>query len=273
MTSELGSYLKARRAQITPADVGLEAGSARRVPGLRREEVALLAGVSVDYYARLEQGRERNPSPSVLNALANALGLDDHQREYLFRIAGLTPTPRTAATPAPSLQGMLDTWPQTPAMVLNRRLDVVSHNALAAALYSDFESLDNLARMTFLDPAAQHFYLAPDAVAAAVVAQLRLALSFVDATEDVRRLVIDLCGASTRFGDLWARYDVRGKTHATKTFHHSSVGELALEVHAFDVKAGPPGHQLIVYHAAPTSPSAEKLQLLASLQATASNPP
>lgn len=272
MSSRLASYLKARRAQVTPADVGLEPGSGRRVPGLRREEVALLAGVSVDYYARLEQGRERNPSPSVLNALANALGLDEHQREYLFRVTGLIPTARTKSGPAPSLQGLLDMWPHTPAMVLSRRLDVLSHNALAAALYSDFAQVDNVARMTFLDPAARRFFRTWDTATEAVVAQLRLSLSFVDASEDVCRLVVELSEASTRFRELWARHDVRGKTHATKTLHHTSVGELAFDVHAFDVKAGPPGHQLVVYHAAPSSPTGEKLQLLASLQATASNP-
>src|SRR5690625_1134597 len=318
MSSRLASYLKARRAQVTPADVGLEPGSGRRVPGLRREEVALVAGVSVDYYARLEQGRERNPSPSVLNALANARGLDEHQRahrfratgllppgrthrgpapspqrcpspsalnalanplgrdqpqrESLFRVTGLLPTARTKSGPPPSLQGLLDMWPHTPAMVLSRRLDVLSHNALAAALYSDFAQVDNVARMTFLDPAARRFFRTWDTATEAVVAQLRLSLSFVDASEDVCRLVVELSEASTRFRELWARHDVRGKTHATKTLHHTSVGELAFDVHAFDVKAGPPGHQLVVYHAAPTSPTGEKLQLLASLQATASNP-
>lgn len=136
------------------SDVGITAQSGRRVSGLRREEVAMLAGVSVDYYTRLEQGRERNPSPAVLNALAGALALDTDLREHLFRLAGLAPTPPTPVrkTVDDSLRELLSSWSHTPALIIDRRLDVLAYNELAGALYSGFERIDNLVRMTFLDP-------------------------------------------------------------------------------------------------------------------------
>jgi transcriptional regulator with XRE-family HTH domain len=267
-TSDLGPFLKARRGHVQPDDVGLPGHTPRRVPGLRREEVALLAGVSVDYYARLEQGRERNPSPSVLNAIASALCLDPDQRDHLFRLAGLAPTvlAQVDAAPPQSLLDLLDAWPHTPATIINRQLDILAHNALAGALYSDFDRIDNLARMTFLDLAGARFYAHWDRAAESCVANLRLALGHVDSADAVRRLVVELSAASAGFRHLWAKHDVRGKTHDSKSFRHRDVGDLVLEYHAFDIK-GSPGLQLIVYQAESGSPSAEKLQLLASLHA------
>ncbi|MFJ1512910.1 helix-turn-helix domain-containing protein [Cellulosimicrobium funkei] len=269
-TSDLGPFLKARRGHVQPDDVGLPGHTIRRVPGLRREEVAMLAGVSVDYYARLEQGRERNPSPSVLNAIASALCLDPDQREHLFRLADLAPTALTPPSEAPpqSLLHLLEAWPHTPALIIDRQLDVLAHNALAGALYSDFQRIDNLARMTFLDPVATRFYAHWDRAAESCVANLRLAQGHAGSADAVRRLVVELSGASTAFRHLWARHDVRGKTHDAKALRHSDVGDLALDYHAFDIK-GSPGRQLIVYQAAPGSSNADKLQLLASLHATA----
>lgn len=265
-TSDLGPFLKARRDHVQPDDVGLATHTTRRVPGLRREEVAMLAGVSVDYYARLEQGRERNPSASVLNAIACALVLDPDQREHLFRLADLAPTNSTPATAPPprSLLDLLQAWPHTPAMIINRQLDVLAHNALAGALYSDFDRIDNLARMTFLDPVAAGFYVHWDRAAESCVANLRLAMGHVDSVDAVRRLVVELSEASGAFRRLWAKHDVRGKTHDSKAFHHRDVSDLLLGYHTFAIN-GLPGGQLIVYQAAPDSPSAEKLQLLASL--------
>ncbi|MFD5823632.1 helix-turn-helix domain-containing protein [Nesterenkonia xinjiangensis] len=270
MTADLGAYLKTRRGQVQPTDVGLHAHTPRRVPGLRREEVAMLAGVSVDYYARLEQGRERHPSPSVLNALANALLLDTDQREYVFRLAGLAPAVRTetASTPAQSLRDLLDAWTQTPAMIIDRQLNVLAQNQLAMALYSAFARPDNLIRMTFLDPAGRRFYVDWERAAESCVASLRLALSHADCADDVRRLIIDTSAGSDVFRRLWSEaHDVRGKVHDAKAFRHPAVGELVLDHHAFEVRSAP-GTQLITYHATPSSPSAEKLQLLASLHAT-----
>ncbi|WP_069387102.1 helix-turn-helix domain-containing protein [Cellulosimicrobium cellulans] len=267
-TSDLGPFLKARRGRVQPDDVGLPGHGARRVPGLRREEVAMLAGVSVDYYARLEQGRERNPSPSALDAIASALCLDIDQRDHLFRLAGLAPAvlAPVATAPPQSLLELLEAWPHTPALIIDRQLDVLAHNALAGALYSGFDLVDNLARMTFLDPVAADFYTRWDRAAESCVANLRLALGHVDSADAVRRLVVELSAASAAFRHLWARHDVRGKTHDAKAFHHRDVGELVLGYHAFDVK-GSPGHQLIVYQAEPGSPSADKLRVLGSLHA------
>lgn len=234
----------------------------------------MLAGVSVDYYARLEQGRERNPSPSVLNAIAGALCLDPDQREHLFRLAGLAPTALTPASAAPprSLLDLLETWPHTPAVIIDRQLDVLAHNALAGALYSDFDRIDNVARMTFLDPVGAGFYVHWDRAAESCVANLRLALGHLDSADAVRRLVVQLSAASVVFRHLWAKHDVRGKTHDSKAFRQRDVGDLVLDYHAFDIK-GSPGHQLIVYQATPGSPSAEKLRLLGSLHASSATAP
>lgn len=229
----------------------------------------MLAGVSVDYYTRLEQGRERNPSPAVLNALAAALDLDADLREHLFRVAGLAPTPRTPVreTVDDSLRHLLASWSHTPALILNRQLDVLAYNGLAGALYSGFERIDNIARMTFLDPFGRRFFTDRDRATTSCVANLRLALGHAGSADDVRALVLDIHGASAEFRDLWNRHDVRGKTHEAKAFRHPDVGDLLLEYNAFDVRSSP-GHQLIVYQAPVGSPSADKLQLLGSLAAT-----
>ncbi|WP_375000931.1 helix-turn-helix domain-containing protein [Aeromicrobium sp. CTD01-1L150] len=268
-TSPLGTYLKARRAHVQPDDVALTRDTRSRVPGLRREEVAMLAGISVDYYARLEQGRERSPSPSVLNSIGSALCLDLDQRGHLFRLAGLAPKALAPISVMPdrTLLDLLGMWSHTPAVIINRQLDVMARNDLAGALYSDFGRIDNVARMTFLDPVATGFYVHWDRAAEACVANLRLALGHVDSADAVRPLLVELSAASSVFRHLWAQHDARGKTHESKAFHHRAVGELVLRYHTFDVK-GSPGHQLIVYHAEPDSSSAEKLQLLASLHVT-----
>ncbi|ASR39424.1 transcriptional regulator [Prauserella marina] len=265
-SSDLGPFLRARRGDVQPGDVGLATHTTRRVPGLRREEVAMLVGVSVDYYARLEQGRERNPSASVLNAIAGALCLDADQREHLFRLADLAPRvlAPVAAAPRRSLLDLLESWPSTPAVIINRQLDVLAHNALAGALYSEFDRVDNVARMTFLDPVGAGFFVHWDRAAESCVANLRLAMGHVDSADAVRGLVVELSAASAGFRRLWAKHDVRGKTHASKAFHHRDVGDLVLDYHAFDIKDSP-GRQLIVYQAAPGSSSADKLRLLASL--------
>ncbi|QOC89768.1 helix-turn-helix domain-containing protein [Micromonospora craniellae] len=266
-TTALGAFLTARRARLTPGDVGLVSSGTRRVAGLRREEVAVLAGVSVDYYTRLEQGRERNPSSSVLAAVARALDLAPDAHDHLFRLAGLSP----GSTPTParpqvgqSLRELLDAWPDTPAVVIDRRLDLLAGNTLADAFYADFTEADNLVRMTFLDPAGTTFFADWRRAAEACVANLRLALGHDPHDRRARELVEEMGAASPEFRRLWGRHDVQGKTHEAKTFRHDAVGELTLSYHAFDVRDAP-GQQLIVYRAEPHSRSAEALRLLGTL--------
>ena len=265
-SSDLGIFLKARRGQVQPAEAGIRSHNLRRVPGLRREEVALLAGVSVDYYSRLEQGREKNPSPSVLNALAGALNLDTELRAHVFRLAGLAPMPRNpvSETVEDSLLELLASWSHTPALVINQPLDILACNALAAALYSGFSSIDNLVRMTFLDPFGQEFFTDWERAAEACVANLRLALGHSGTHERVREIVTEAHAGSVEFRTLWNRHNVRGKTHESKAFRHPEVGDLLLTYNAFDVRSSP-GHQLIVYQAPAGTPMADKLQLLGSL--------
>ncbi|MEU5640815.1 helix-turn-helix transcriptional regulator [Streptomyces milbemycinicus] len=266
----LGGFLRARRAQLRPEDTGLPTSGRRRVPGLRREEVATLAGVSTDYYMRLEQGRERRPSQQILEAVARALQLDDEAVAHLYRVATPT-TRRTRRAPrvervAPHLRRLLDTWSDTPAFVLGHALDILARNRLAGALYAGFTHSDNLLRKTFLDPAAHHFYGDWHRAAESSVATLRRAAG-IDA-EDPRlwELVGELSMKSAEFRVLWARHDVRGKTREAKLFHHAQVGDLELHYEAFTVNSAPT-QQLIVYQAEPGSTSADALALLGSLSA------
>lgn len=230
----------------------------------------MLAGVSVDYYTRLEQGRERSPSTSVLAAVARALDLGPDARDHLFRLAGLPSG--GASTPAhpqvgQSLRDLLDAWPDTPAFVLDRRLNLLARNALADAFYADFAEADNLVRMTFLDPAGAMFFADWRRAAEACVANLRLALGHDPHDRQARELVEELSTASPEFRRRWGRHDVQGKTHEAKTFRHRAVGELTLSYHAFDVRDAP-GQQLLVYRAQPHSRSAEALRLLGTLAAS-----
>ncbi|QDE35925.1 helix-turn-helix domain-containing protein [Microbacterium foliorum] len=269
-TNELGLFLAARRAGISPDAAGIHWSGVRRVPGLRREEVAMLAGVSVDYYARLEQGREKGPSPSVLNALSRALDLTPDAREHLYRLAGAAPAP--APTPAiehvdSPLLRLMDAWPDTPAFVLNRRLDILAMNPLAGALYSGFANPRNLARMVFAEPEGPAFFHDWDRSAQGSVANIRLALGYDAHDRATLALVEELRASSPRFSALWEKNEARGKTHDAKVFVHPVVGRLTLEFNAFDVR-GATGQQLIVYRAEPGSPSDDALRLLATLAAT-----
>lgn len=265
----MGAFLKARRGHVQPDDVGIGTLPGRRVTGLRREEVAMLAGISVDYFTRLEQGRERNPSPAVLNAIAGALDLDADRREHLFRLAGLVPTSRTPVRDAvdESLQELLAVWPHTPAVIINRHLDILATNDLADALYSGFAQTGNLAVMTFVDPAGKAFFTDWERATETCVANIRLALGHAGSHERVRELVATLHRASAEFRLLWARHDVRGKTNEAKSFRHPDVGDIELDYNAFDIRSTP-GQQLIVYKATSGTASADKLRLLESLAAT-----
>ncbi|GAA2212022.1 helix-turn-helix transcriptional regulator [Nonomuraea monospora] len=269
--NHLGEFLRARRAAVRPEDVGMPSYGARRVAGLRREEVAVLAGVNADYYTRLEQGRERNPSPQVLDALSRALRLDDDARAHLFRLAGTVPGDSSRAhvpgQVSPALRQLMDGYPHIPAYVMNRTMDILATNALADALYAPFDPADNLARMTFLDPAGRAFYTDWDRAAQATVANLRQAAGFDPDDPRLADLVRALTDGSAEFARLWNAHTVRGKTQDAKRFLHPEVGPLTLTYQAFDVRDAP-GQQLVIYHAEPGSPSAQALDLLGSLHAT-----
>ncbi|MDX2701249.1 helix-turn-helix transcriptional regulator [Streptomyces sp. PA03-6a] len=266
----LGGFLRARRAQLRPEDAGLPTTGRRRVPGLRREEVATLAGVSTDYYVRLEQGRERHPSRQVLDAVAKALRLDDDAVAHLFRVA--IPTPRRARRASrvervsPHLQRLVDTWSHTPAYVLGHAMDILARNQLAGALFAGFKTCDNLMRMTFLDPAAHHFHRDWDRAAESSVSALRRAAGIDPDDPRLVELVGELSLKSEEFRYLWARHDVRGKTREAKRFHHPEVGDLELHYEAFAVNSAP-GQQVVIYQAAVGSASADALALLGSLSA------
>ncbi|RPF39158.1 helix-turn-helix transcriptional regulator [Streptomyces sp. TLI_185] len=264
----LGGFLRARRARLRPQDVGIPASGRRRVPGLRREEVATLAGVSTDYYMRLEQGRERHPSQQILEAVARALRLDDEAVAHLFRVAGPR-NRRTRRAPrvervAPHMRRLLDTWSGTPAFVLGPALDILARNRLASALHAGFTHSDNLLRMTLLDPAARHFYLDWDRAAESTVAALRRSAGIDPDDARLSQLVGELSMKSPDFRVLWARQDVRGKTREAKLFHHAQVGDLELHYESFTVNSAPT-QQLVVYQAEPGSTSADALALLGSL--------
>ncbi|MGW4502151.1 helix-turn-helix transcriptional regulator [Micromonospora sp. NPDC004336] len=266
----LWGFLRARRARLRPEDVGIPFSGRRRVPGLRREEVATLAGVSTDYYTRLEQGRERHPSQQILEAVARALQLDDEAVAHLYRVAGPT-TRRTRRAPrvervAPHLRRLLDMWSDTPAFVLGPALDILARNRLAGALYAGFTHSDNLLRMTFLDPAARHFYRDWDRAAESTVATLRRAAGIDPEDPRLSQLVGELSMRSADFRVLWARHDVRGKTREAKLFHHAQVGDLELHYESFTVNSAST-QQLVVYQAEPGTASADALALLGSLSA------
>jgi transcriptional regulator with XRE-family HTH domain len=269
--NHLGDFLRARRAGLQPQDVGMVGYGVRRVAGLRREEVAVLAGVNSDYYTRLEQGRERRPSPQVLDALGRALRLDTDALAHLYRLAGASPGEVAVAhvteRVSPALRQLMDGYARTPAFVMSRNLDLLATNALADALYVPFTPADNLARMTFLDPAGRQFYTDRDRAAQAVVANLRQAAGFDPGSPRLRHLVGTLTEQSAEFRRLWQTHAVRGKTQDAKHLLHPDVGPLALTYQSFDVRDAP-GQQLVIYHAEPGSPSSQALHLLGTLHAT-----
>ncbi|MDQ7908429.1 helix-turn-helix transcriptional regulator [Phytohabitans sp. ZYX-F-186] len=273
--NRLGEFLRARRELTRPEDFGLPEPGRRRVPGLRREEVALLAGMSADYYIRLEQGRDKHPSEQVIEALARVFTLDEEGAAHLRELARPTTRRRRRVSQpervSPHLERLLGAWHGTPALVLGRYLDVLANNQLAAALNHCSVRGNNQARLMFLDPEARRIYPDWATVAAETVASLR-ATAGTD-LEDPRltELVGELSLKSEDFRRLWARHDVRAKTAGSKRFRHPLVGELTLSYETFTVN-GAGGQMLIVYHAEPGSPSAEALALLGSATAAVSAP-
>ncbi|NUP37840.1 MAG: helix-turn-helix domain-containing protein [Streptomyces sp.] len=272
--NHLGEFLRARRAALRPQDVGMASHGVRRVTGLRREEVAVLAGMNADYYSRLEQGRERHPSAQVLDALGRALQLDPDAYAHLHQLAGTVPSSQFTHTTdrvTPALRQLMDGYPGAPAFVINRTLDILATNALADALYSPFDQADNLARMTFLDPVGRHFHTRWSRTAQATVGHLRQAAGLDPDNPRLRELVRALTEHSMDFTRLWTTHAVRGKTQDAKHFLHPDVGPLTLVHQAFDVRDAP-GQQLVLYQAEPGSSSAQALRLLGSIHATSNQP-
>ena len=268
--NRIGQFLRARRERVRPEDVGLPDFGRRRVPGLRREELATLAGVSADYYVRLEQGRERHPSEQVIDALARALRLDDDATAHLHDLARPEPRRRRARKRAervrPELLRLMEAWAHTPALITGRHVDVLAANSLATAMHGGFAPGNNLVRTLFLDPAARERYPDWDDVARDTVAALRASVGPDLDDPHLTDLVGELSLKSERFRSLWARHDVREKTHGTKRFVHPQVGELTLHYETFAV-AGTSGQVLSVYHADPGSPTEQALALLSSIAA------
>ncbi|RLL69832.1 helix-turn-helix transcriptional regulator [Streptomyces sp. Z26] len=269
--TELGAYLSARRARVSPDEANLPSTGHRRVPGLRREEVALLAGVSVDYYVRLEQGRERTPSAQVVDALATALRLPEDGRQHLFRLAGLSPRARAGTVSDrvdPSLLQLMGAWPDNPAVVFNRAYDLLASNAIADALFGGWRHSANLMHVVFTDPDSRTFYRDWRTVARDAVAGFRLGHGHAPDDPRVRQVLAELLDTSPDFAELWAGHDARGKSLERKRFQHREAGPLTLTMQTFDVRSSP-GQELVVYHAEPGSPSAGALALLGTLAATA----
>ncbi|MGN9913124.1 helix-turn-helix transcriptional regulator [Phytohabitans sp. LJ34] len=270
--NRLGEFLRARRELTRPEEFGLPDPGRRRVPGLRREEVALLAGMSADYYIRLEQGRDKHPSEQIIEALARVFTLDDEGVAHLRELARpATRRRRRSSQPeraSPRLARLLDAWVDTPALVLGRYLDVLANNRLAAALNHCSVKGANQLRVMFLDPEARRIYADWDTVAAETVATLRASAGTDLDDPRLTELVGELSLKSEDFRRLWARHDVGVKTAGTKRFLHALVGELTLAYETFAVN-GSPGQFLVVYHAEPGSPSAQALALLGSVTASA----
>ncbi|WP_089212680.1 helix-turn-helix transcriptional regulator [Streptosporangium subroseum] len=264
----LGEFLRARREVTTPRQVGLLHVGSRRTPGLRREEVAMLADVSTDYYIRLEQGRERHPSERVLGALVRVLDLGPDAATHLYELAHPRSRPRGATAQveqvSPDLLRLMRGWSSTPAFVCDRWMDVLAANTLATALFRELEHGDNLIRTVFLDPAARTFYRDWEKVARAKVAHLRSAAGADLDDPYLVELVDELSLESEEFRLLWARHDVVGKTHEAKRIHHREVGDLTLTCELFNISSAP-GQQLTIFQAEPASPSEHALALLGSL--------
>ena len=265
----LGDFLRARREALKPQDVGLPEYGRRRVPGLRREEVALLAGVSSDYYIRLEQGRENSPSPQVLEAVAQALKLDAESADHLNRLC-LTPSQRPhdwgEADVSPQLLRLMDGWEHTPAFVLGPALDILAGNSLATALHSGFDAFDNLARNVFVDPAGREFSQEWDRAAHSCVAELRAAYGHDPDSARIAEVVDELSAESEEFAGIWRLHDVKSKSQEGKHLRHPDVGDLHIAFAAFTVN-GAPHQQLVVYQAEPASPTAQAFETLRALAA------
>ncbi|KIH98483.1 XRE family transcriptional regulator [Streptomonospora alba] len=253
--TDLGEFLMTRRAKVAPETLGMPAVGDRRVPGLRRDEVAADMGVSVDYYRRLEQGKEAHPSEAVLAGISATLRLTAAEEQHLYALAGvarrLGETATTRPVP-PELLNLMDSWHEAGAIVLDPVLDVLAMNAAAQELLSGFCETANLLEMVLLDPEGRRFFVDWAASAEATVANLRASADFAVAPARLRELLTLLEAESPEFPALWARHDVRPKTHETKRLSHPTRGLISVDFHAFNV-ASVPGYQLLVYRERPGS--------------------
>ncbi|MEU6288247.1 helix-turn-helix transcriptional regulator [Streptomyces sp. NPDC046988] len=265
---DLAGFLRTRRSRVDPASAGIPTDSRRRVEGLRREEVAHLSGVSVDYYVRLEQGRATQPSEQVLDALARVLGLDETERGHLHRLA--RQRRRRAKAPAsrvrPELLRVLDLVADAPAVIMNHRLDVLAGNRLAGLLYGRPLPGLNTARHIFLEEAERGLYADWENCTLDAVGHLRLAAGKYPEDPRLASLIGELAMGSERFRRLWARADVCARTHGRKAYQHPLVGLLELHQENFSLPDAS-GMELLVLSAAPGSPTEDGLRLLAGLGA------
>ncbi|MFT3889908.1 MAG: helix-turn-helix transcriptional regulator [Arachnia sp.] len=277
--AQVREFLTTRRAHVAPRQVGLPEGTGRRVPGLRRSEVAALAGISIEYYTRIERGALSGASPEVLDAISRALLLDDSERAHLFDLAHAAgpvarpPRRRNPKSwvPHDSLQWVLDAVTVGPAFVRNGRMDLLAANALARAFYRDLYDtrgqVPNIARFTFLDERAHDFYPDWDSFADITVAILRTEAGRDPRNKDLHDLIGELSTRSDDFRTRWGTHDVRHHGAGFKTFNHPIVGELTLAYEGMALEAEP-GLTLTVYAPEPGTPSAERMRLLASWAAT-----
>ncbi|MET9878855.1 helix-turn-helix transcriptional regulator [Actinacidiphila glaucinigra] len=268
---ELSDFLRSRRARVTPEQAGVTPGTSRRVPGLRREEVALSAGLSADYYIRLERGRVGNASEAVLEAVARALLLDDVERAHLFALARpqSVVTVSRSALPRrvrPGAYALLEVLRDTPAMILDGRMDVLALNRLARAIFADFETMPicerNLARFMFLDPVARELFVEWDMAARMVVTGLHLYAGRRPDDPQLTELIDRLSEADADFRRWWAAHDVEAFSHGTRHYRHPVVGEFTLNYETL-IFPGDPDQWLFVSTAEPGSRSSEALRALA----------
>ena len=272
----LGAFLRARRELLTPEAVGLPSGGRRRVPGLRRQELAMLAGISTEYYIRLEQGRDQRPSPQVVEGLAQALRLDLEATAHLHRLAGPAPSRRATVRPErvpPGIHQLIANWVDAPAFVVGRFSDVLTANPLAGALSPLYRTGVNMLRESLLNPAVQDLHRDWEALVDGLTAGLRSTTGTggVDCPR-LAALVGELSLLSEHFSTLWARHDVKPKGSASALIDHPQVGLLELSVEKL-VVIGAQDLVMVVLHPEPGSPSAQRLALLARLaQSTAEVP-
>jgi len=279
---EVREFLATRRARLTPEQAGIVSYGTRRVPGLRREEVAQLAGLSADYYTRLERGRTAGVSESVLDAISRALQLDDTERAHLFDIAKPSPTRPGARLMAdtervrPGLRLLLDSMSTVPAMIQGRRMDILATNQLGEALYLGFGTPDsgprNMARFVFLDPRAQELFVNWERSGRDCVGMLRYSAGRHPEDRQLNELIGELSVRSPEFRRWWADHNVRKHSTGTKHFHHPVVGDLTVGFESLYVGDNLE-QNLVAYTVEPNSPSQEALALLASWAATPNTDP